>query len=312
MPAGKEAEMRRRLIALALLPASVWAQDAGDEEEVPFEAPKSLEDIEMPEGERKDPDMPAGVIARGELDMPAVSVRVREAGVLQVKVGEDWKDATLADVSARLKDFAEQQERRRAETGRSAFMDAPGGVRVCRLFLSIEAEATVPCLHIQWLMTMAAEQKYYKLQLSDGTRKLLVSLPIERGIEPVLREPPPEWKVGVHAIARQEKAQRWGDVEVARPTEIRFRLGDQETCEISDVADYLRKAKEAAKGRDAIVTGEIKAGHKVPVSKIMDLMAAFEAAGIARVDYYGVAIPPTSQREAARLPYPAKNYSVSD
>ena len=52
--------------------------------------------------------MPAGVIARGEMDAPALSVRVREAGVLQVRVGEEWKDTTLNDLSARLRKFAEE------------------------------------------------------------------------------------------------------------------------------------------------------------------------------------------------------------
>ena len=56
------------------------------------------------------------------------------------------------------------------------------------------------------------------------------------------------------------------------------------------------------------ISGEIKAGHKVPFSNVFDLMETFEEASLTRLDFYGTAIPPARVREAARLPYPAPNY----
>jgi hypothetical protein len=310
--------MRRWMTALALLVAPVVAQDVEEpeipigEEEIPEEEIVVEEEAHPPAPAAARAEMPAGVIARGEMDAPALFVRVREAGVLQVKAGEEWKDTTLKDLSARLSAFAEEQDRELKKTGKSAYAMAPGGARVSRLFLSIDAEPTVPWQHIQWLMTMAAEQKYYKLEVSDGARRLLATLPVDRGINALPEEPQLTILVSVHAVARHEAAQKWGDVEVLRPTEIRFKLGSEETGDLAVVSDYVRKAWKAVKDTpNARVAGEIKAGHKVPFSKILDLMETFEAAGVARVDFYGTAIPPPELREATRLPYPLKNYATN-
>jgi hypothetical protein len=309
--------MRRWLIAIASLSALAWAQDVEEpeipgEEEIAEEAIGEVRPFTGPEGVAADPEMPAGVIVRGERDAPALFVRVREAGILQVKVGEEWKDTTLKDLSARLRQFAEEQDRELTKADKSAYTLVPGGMKVSRLFLSIDAEPTAPWQHIQWLMTMAAEQKYYKLELSDGTRRLLASLPVDRGIRPMAQEPPPAIRIPVHAVARAETPQKWGDIEVLRPTEIRFKMGAEETGALAPVADFLRKGRKAAEETEgALVSGEIKAGHKVPFSKILDLMETFEAAGVARVDFYGTAIPPPELREATRLPYPLKNYATN-
>jgi hypothetical protein len=310
---SREVAMRRWMTVLALLAAPAVAQDV-EEPEVPIEEEEIVveEAADPPAPAAARAEMRAGVIVRGEMDAPALFVRVREAGVLQVKAGEEWKDTTLKDISARLRQFAEEQDRELKKAGKSAYTVAPGGARVSRLFLSIDAEPTVPWQHIQWLMTMAAEQKYYKLEVSDGARRLLATLPVDRGIDVVPAEPPLEIKVSVHAVARREAVQKWGDVEVLVPTEIRFKMGSEETGDLATVSDFVRKARRACKDTpNATVSGEIKAGHKVPFSKILDLMETFEAAGLPRVDFYGTAIPTPELREATRLPYPLKNYATN-
>ncbi|HEX5138214.1 MAG TPA: hypothetical protein VFY93_14655 [Planctomycetota bacterium] len=318
--------MRRWMIAFALTAARLWAQ-GGDPEHGPDEEAPHQEDGESegdlppfvpPAGfERSAPEMPAGVVMRGERDSPALFVRLREPGTLQTRIGEDWKDTTLDELSNHLREFAEQQDREMKKGGKSAYVAAPGGVTVSRLFLSIDAGPTVPWQHVQWVLTMAVEQEYYKLELTDGARTLLASLPVRRGLRIVVQEPPREIKAEVHAIARAETRQKWGDAEVSRPTEIRFKMGGQirrresgETTELAPVADYLREAKKAVEDRDWVLVGGIKAGHKVPFSKVLDLMETFEAGGVARVDFYGTAIPTPEIRKASRLPYPAKNYSA--
>jgi hypothetical protein len=255
---------------------------------------------------------PEGRLARGERDAPAAFVRLREAGVLEVKAGDEWKHATLDECGQFLRKFWEDQHREMLNAGESALVLLPDGNHASRLFVSIEVEPTVPCQHVQWLMTVAAEQKYYKLELSDGARKLLAFLPTDRGDPPTLQEPPLELEILVHAVARAEQPAKWGDAEVMRPTEVRYKCGADEVASIRDVASYAGKAKAAAKDTpNRRVVGVIKAGNKVPFSKVLDLMETFEAAKFAGVDFFGVQIPPPKLRGAARLPYPSHNYATA-
>ncbi|MFI5403381.1 MAG: hypothetical protein ACHQ1G_10620 [Planctomycetota bacterium] len=305
---GKEATMVRCTAALVLLVAPVWAQD-----EEPKEEKIGEEEVVMECPAREGVELPAGRLSRGERDAPAVFVRVREAGVLQVKVGEEWKDTSLKDLAARLKSFAEEQDREMQKSGKSAYETLPGGMKASRLFVSIDAEPTVPWQNIQWVMTIAAEQKYYKLEMSDSTRRMLAFLPVDRGIrgEPV--DPPLELKVLVHVVCRKEIQAKWGDLQVTRPTEVLYRIGDEETGALGPVCDYVRKAQAALKDTpNATVYGEIKAGQKAPFAKVLDVMETFEAAGLTSVNFFSTAIPPAALREAPRLPYPVKNYDTPD
>lgn len=286
--------MRRWMVVLALVSAPVLAQD---------EAKKKEEGSVLP----------AGGLSRAERDAPAVCVRVREGGALVAKVGDAWKDVTLNELSALLKSFAEEQDREMQKSGKSAYQAIPGGLKVSRLFLSIEAEPTVPWQHIQWLMLVAAEQKYYKLEMSDGTRRILASLPVDVGLNGQPVDPPVQLKVAVHVVCRTEKVAKWGDLDVLRPAEIRYKIGTDETGDLQAVGDYVKKAWAAIKDTpNTRISGEIKAGHKVPFAKVFDVMQTFEAAGLPAVDFYGTAIPPPALREAQRLPYPLKNYDRTD
>jgi len=195
---------------------------------------------------------------------------------------------TLKELSAFLKTFAEEQDREMRKSGKSAYETLPGGVKVSRLFLSIDAEPSVPWQHVQWLMTVAAEQKYCKLELSDGTRRLLAYLQLDKALEgpvdlngaPV--NPPLEIKLSVHVVSRLEKPAKWGDVDVLEPTEVRYELGagNEETAALAGVRDYVTKAYRAVKDTpNARISGEIKAGHKAPFARILDVMEAFRGRG---------------------------------
>jgi hypothetical protein len=125
--------------------------------------------------------------------------------------------------------------------------------------------------------------------------------------------PPLTLLVSVHVVCRKEKPAKWGDVEVMRPAEVAYKLGNEETPALANVADFVRKGWAAVKDTPgAEVGGEIKSGHKVPFSMIFDVMETFEAAGCARLCFYGTAAPSAALREAARLPYPLKNYDTVD
>jgi hypothetical protein len=289
------------MTALALLAAPLWAQG---------EEPKDDEVIEEGEGFVY---TPAGRIARGERDAPTAFVRLREGGALEVKTGEEWKGTTLDGLGRSLKEFVGTQDRELQKAGKSAYETVAGGAKASRLFVSLDVEPTVPWQHVQWLMMAAAEQKYWKLELTDGTRRMLVFLPADPGVNALPKEPPLEIKISVHAVARHEKEGKWGDVAVRRPADVRYKLGNEESADITEVKDYIRKAHRAVKDTPgAKISGEIKAGHKVPFAKVLDLIEAFEATGLEAMSFYRSAPPAPEVRDAPRLPYPRKNYDVTD
>ena len=280
-----------------------------------FAAPVRAQDAEKAGGDDMIPWIPAGRIARGERDAPTVFVRLREGGALQVKAGEEWKDATLDDVGKFLRSFTEEQDREMRKGGKSAYETLPGGAKASRLFVSIDVEPTVPWQNVQWLMTVVAEQRYYRLEVSEGKRRMLVSLPTDAGSKVEPKDPPAEILISVHAVARAEKEGKWGDLPVLRPAEVRYKIGNahEEASTQADVADYVRKAWAAVKDTpNCTISGEIKAGNKVPFSLVFDLMETFEARGIASMKLFAAQIPSAAVRAAPRLPYPLKNYDATN
>lgn len=284
--------MRRLLTPLAIVAAVAVAQE---EPEVPIE--------EVVEGEP--PPAPEERISRGERDGPAVFVRLREGGILEWKGGDAWKEITLDDLATILGNARDRDELRQRQTGVSVFERVPDPPM--RLFLSIEADAGVPWQHLQWVMTIAAEQKYRKLEMCEGKRRLLAHTTADSSAG---REPA-QVEAEVHLVARAEEPAKWGDTVALRPTVVRWRWGDTETSDFADVAAHLKEAKKAVDERKdpgIDFRGVIKAGNKVPYAKVFDVMEAFVAAEIPGTGFYGTAIPTKAVRSAKRLPYPAKNY----
>ncbi len=155
--------------------------------------------------------------------------------------------------------------------------------------------------------------------------KIQAFLPTDKGINPTKTEPPLEIKVSVHIVARQEVKQLYPPAapqgvtdSVPRsmqsvPTNFRFKIGNDETADLREVYDYIKRAYAAVKDTpNAKITGEIKAGHKVPHKFVVAVLNKFAEAGMEKVDFYGTAIPPRNLRQAKFLPYPLKNYETSD
>ncbi|HEX5138008.1 MAG TPA: biopolymer transporter ExbD, partial [Planctomycetota bacterium] len=155
--------------------------------------------------------------------------------------------------------------------------------------------------------------------------KIQAFLPTDKGINPTPTEPPLEIKVSVHIVARGEQPTMYPPPAPAGradgiprstqnvPTIFRYKIGNDETANIREVFDYIKKAYAAVKDTpNAKITGEIKAGHKVPHKYVVAVLNKFAEAGLEKVDFYGTAIPPRNLRQAKFLPYPLKNYETAD
>jgi len=304
-----------------LLAAPAFAQEEPVEEEV-ITDPEIVEEEgcgeeEVPEEEIIEEEigfLPAGRLSRAQRDAPAVFVRLGEAGRLEVKRGEEWKAASLSEYSTWLDIAKGEHDEAMKRQGGTGLEVVGGGVSASRLFVSVRAAPDTPWQHIQWLMTLAAEQKYYKLELSDGKRRMLAFLPVDRGIQPTPQEPPTEIRVAIHLVTRAEEEAKWGDETVKRPTKVACRFGDRETESLDAVGDWIDTAKRAAAGAGTgvVLAGEIRAGHKVPFTKVLDVMEAFADHGLTALNFYGTQIPSPKLRVAPRLPYPVANYVVGD
>lgn len=289
----------RWIIALALLGMPAIAQEPGKE----VEYDERGDEFEYKDGVvRGNAFALEGHFARGERDAPAVFVRLKDAGVLQAKVRDAWQDTTLARLAEILEEARDADRMERVKAGKSH----PGEVRKTDVFVSIEAEPTTPWQHVQWIATVAAEEKLTNLELRVGERSLLVVLPLDRAICGGPR-PPLVLKAAIWVFARKGQPSKWGDAEVVRPTEVRFRIAGAETTDLGAVKDYLRGMKKKAEDTlPAHFYGELRVGHAVPLGKALDVMEAFVDTGIPSLDTGETfdSIPWASLREAKRLPYP--------
>jgi hypothetical protein len=271
-----------------------------------------------------------GDLSRGERDAPAVCVRLRDGGLLQVREGDAWRGVTLEEcsevLSRRRDDYADEM----AEAGKPALHELPHGGKVTRLYLAIDACPTAPWQHLQWLMTIAAEQKYCKLELSDGIRTFVAVLPADSSRCRTTLAPAPEpldVRAVVHLAARGEEPARWGDIDVKRPAEVRtlcrllafhdevqvappVACGELDSPGLAETARYLEQVKEAVRAveeEEVRFRGEIRASHRVPFANVLEAMEAFVRAGILQVDLFDIRIPDRATRNATRLPYPLRN-----
>ena len=276
----------RRWMLLVALAAVAWAQDDGDEKPPRPPEPASL--------------------GRGERDAPALFLRLREGGVLQVKSREEWKDATLDDCADFLRKSAEEHDAERRKAGESGYELVHGAVKMSRLFVAMEVEPTVPWQHVQWLMTIAAEERFRRLEFSDGKRKLLVNLPVDRPW--IAKEPPLQIRTCIHVIVKKEQPGKWGDASVFRPFECRYRFGDRDTGDIGAVGAYLAETRKVAAAENLPLVGELKAGNKVPFAEALAIMDLHLDNGIDALASYRVSGPAAEVRRMPRLPYPARNY----
>ena len=248
---------------------------------------------------------PASAKAQRDLDdLPTGRVTVELTRYGTIKFG--GKAVNLDQLGAALK----------VKAAGSGWEKLAGGAKASKLFLMIRADRQAPWQHVQWLLTEAAMNKYYKIYFvvtrPDGKPgRVQAFLPTDKGIirRAANAEIPNELIVTVHVVARRETLQKRAGMQVAVPTEFRYKFGDRESADVKSVAKWVGDANKAAKGvKNAYVAAEIKAGHKVPFQKVVEVMNVLRATGQEQIDFFGTQITHGKLRKKMQLPYPSSNY----
>jgi len=76
------------------------------------------------------------------------------------------KKVTLDELGAILGNLKEKYELKMRAKGKSGLEDLPGGGKASKLYVLLRADKETPWQHVQWLMTVMAEQKLYKMQFA--------------------------------------------------------------------------------------------------------------------------------------------------
>ncbi len=206
--------------------------------------------------------------------------------------------------------------------GKSGYDQVSPGVEACGLYLDIRADQDAPLGHVLLLMTVCAEQKYYKVRLAalrpDGTTGLLdARLPVDIGIAPL--KPVRKKHVAVSLLATKEKEAQWGRPDETTKAQVATAVTCSYARESFDwgsawakpagraaLATWLQAMKRDKEG-SPVVVGHVLASEKVPVQQFASLLTLFRSQGYAFIDFFGVAIPTREERKAKRLAYPVNN-----
>jgi len=81
------------------------------------------------------------------------------------------KKVNLDELGTILRNRKDQYELKMRRDGKSGLEDLPGGGKASKLFVLLRADKETPWQHVQWLMTVMAEQKLYKMQFA--TRRFI-------------------------------------------------------------------------------------------------------------------------------------------
>jgi len=314
-----------RSVPIVLLLAAVVAGQGGAE--APAAPPLTL------------PVASQGVVDKGDDPHHRLILTVDAKGFVTWK----GKKVTLDELSAILGKRNEYFDLKMRAQGKSGHEDLPGGGKASKLYVLLRADKDTPWQHVQWLLTLLAEQRIYKLQFAvrrvadrsytreEAARlgaewvdrappkepqldaKLDAFLPIDRGIAAPRKAP--VIHAGIHIVARKEIAAKWGPdgVPVSKPTAFKYRMGDRTVDSLEHVGKWIGDALRAARGAPGTrVIGEIQAGHKVPFKQVVAVLSQFHARGVKQVDFRGTSIAGKGLRKLPYLPYPLKNYPTPD
>jgi biopolymer transport protein ExbD len=90
--------------------------------------------------------------------------------VLNVDVygGLMWKgkNVSMDELGTVLSTARDKYELKMRQLGKSGTEELPGGGKASKLYVLLRADKDAPWQHVQWLMTIMAEQKLYKLQFA--------------------------------------------------------------------------------------------------------------------------------------------------
>lgn len=112
-----------------------------------------------------------------ELTLPPAYMAVQDKGgeqddriILNIdnRGGVVWKGqfVTLDELGTILQAARDRYDIKMKQIGKSGTEDLPGGVKASKLYVLLRADKDAPWQHVQWLMTIMAEQKLYKLQFA--------------------------------------------------------------------------------------------------------------------------------------------------
>ena len=76
------------------------------------------------------------------------------------------KNVNLDELGTILSNARDRYELKMRQLGRSGLEDVGGGLKASKLYVLLRADRDTPWQHVQWLMTIMAEQKLYKLQFA--------------------------------------------------------------------------------------------------------------------------------------------------
>ena len=256
-------------------------------------------------------------------------------------LGHVYVAGKLATLDELVTHVMERKERYDKKTKGRGYETLPGGATVSKLYALLRVHKDVPWQQVQWILMLLAEQRIYKIQFAVkrvadrsytkeeaaalGAKwvdlaprgkprleaKLKAFLPTHKGMLGLWKQPP-QIKVSLHVLARQEIRAKWGpdSLPISKPTVFRFKFTDRESGRLADATKWIRDAKRATRGLKppVPVIGEIKAGYKVPFKHIVALLNQFRETGIEQVDFWGAPVPGKELLKRPYLPYPIKNY----
>ncbi|HEX5136057.1 MAG TPA: biopolymer transporter ExbD [Planctomycetota bacterium] len=99
---------------------------------------------------------------RGQEEDDRVILNIDKYGIIH------WKgnQKTLDELGTILSNARDKYELKMRQQGKSGLEDLPGGGKASKLYVLLRADKDTPWQHVQWLMTIMAEQKLYKLQFA--------------------------------------------------------------------------------------------------------------------------------------------------
>lgn len=271
------------------------------------------------------PVLTVNLTKHGEVRFDSAQIAFGHNGLLAALKRDGLKTGmrsiSLNEFGAYLTQAARVYHLNQRAKGKSAY-DHVTGVRVCALTLDIHADRDAPLAHVMLLMTICAEQRYYKLRMAalrpDGTPGTLdARLPIYPARAPA--KAVPKQRATVSLLATNEKEAKWGPPGRTATAKIATAV----TCRYAQhsfdwnttwakpgghaaVANWVQAMKRAKKPSAALF-GEILASQKVPVQHFASVLAVFRSHGYASVDFECDAIPTLEARRATRLDYPVSN-----
>ncbi len=206
-----------------------------------------------------------------------------------------WKCVSLDALGEHLEERGQAYDAQMRKEKKSGYDTLRGGMTVSRVQVRIKADADAPWLYLQWIMTVCAQKRFPKLVFVKDNEIVDVPLPADLGLLRGVRQ-----TIKIRIDVRPMTADPFFG---PRRSSSVYSFNRKTTTEISEVAKWIDAAHRAAvAGTKATVVGEIRGSAKAPYSGIVELVKAFHAQGLKRVQFHGTALPDARVRQARQLP----------